>query len=308
MTPAGGDAIAAGPVRPSTGAFAQLVTLAPPVAATCCGRGAYCAGVPDHAEPPSPRHPAGGAGNTPQRTGAGAARPIEAVLFDFHGTLAQVEEPVTWVRAAAESCAAPLDLPAATALADRLVMAGRPGGPIPHRVPPHLIEVWAERDLYAHAHRAAFTGLAATVAGHVDGLPDALYERLLSPHGWLPYADAAPTLSALRAAGIRIAVVSNIGFDIRPLMAAWGMADLVDEFVLSYELGRIKPDPAIFRAACAALSVEPQNALMVGDSPADAGAVATGCAAYVVPAAPPGARNGLGAVIALVRGLAEEPA
>jgi HAD superfamily hydrolase (TIGR01509 family) len=161
--------------------------------------------------------------------------------------------------------------------------------------------------LYPHAHRAAFTGLAATVASHVDGLPEALYERVLSPNGWLAYADAIATLTALRATGVRTAIVSNIGFDIRPLLAAMGMTDLFDACLLSYEVGRIKPDPTFFRAACTAIHTDPESVLMVGDTPSDAAAVAIGCAAYVVPAAGPGASNGLGAVAALVRALAPEP-
>ena len=231
-------------------------------------------------------------------------RRVDAVLFDFHGTLAQVEDPISWVRAAATACGTPLEPGAATVLADRLVTAGRAGGPLPVRVPPHLIEVWAERDLYAHAHRAAFTGLAATVAAHLDGLPDALYERLLTPDGWLAYADAAATVTALRAAGVRTAVVSNVGFDIRPLLDAMGMGGLFDAHVLSFEIGRLKPDPAIFRAACLELGSDPEHTLMVGDTPADAAAVSIGCAAYLVPAAAPGASNGLAAVSALVNGFA----
>jgi hypothetical protein len=66
------------------------------------------------------------------------SRPVEAVLFDFHGTLAQVEDPVDWVLAAATACGATLDPARATGLADRLVAAGRAGGPLPARVPPHL--------------------------------------------------------------------------------------------------------------------------------------------------------------------------
>jgi HAD superfamily hydrolase (TIGR01509 family) len=247
-------------------------------------------GVPDHAEPPKPRpstHSAAGEHRPPPR------RPIRAVLFDFHGTLAQVEDPVAWVHAGAAECGVELARPRATVLADRLVTAGRAGGPVPHRIPPHLAEVWAERDLYPHAHRAAYTGLAATVRSGLEGLPEALYERCLRPEGWVPYADAAVTLRALRAARIPVAVVSNIGFDIRPLFAAWGMDDLIDAFVLSYEVGRCKPDPGIFLRACGALGVDPELALMVGDTPADAGAVRAGCTALVLPAAGPGRANGL---------------
>jgi HAD superfamily hydrolase (TIGR01549 family) len=252
--------------------------------------GAYGAFVPDQADPPIP-----GAPTEPGSIAAGPRR-TDAVLFDFHGTLAQVEDAVTWVRAAAAECGTALDVAHATILADRLVTAGRAGGPLPARVPPHLIEVWAARDLYEYAHRAAFTGLAETVDTPIEGLAEALYERILSPRGWRAYADAAATMAALKAAGKRIGIVSNIGFDIRPMFEAYGLADYVDAYVLSYEIGRVKPDPAIFEYACAKLQVDPENALMVGDTPADAAAVAIGCAAYLVPAAGPGVANGLAAV------------
>lgn len=148
----------------------------------------------------------------------------EAVLFDFHGTIAQVEDPLEWVLAAAAECGATIDVMKATWLADRLVTAGRAGGPLPSRIPPHLAEVWAERDLTTTAHRAAFAGLAATVEAGIEGFADALYARCLRPEGWRLYADTVPTLRALHDAGVPVAVVSNIGFDIRPLCDALGMA------------------------------------------------------------------------------------
>jgi FMN phosphatase YigB (HAD superfamily) len=48
--------------------------------------------------------------------------------------------------------------------------------------------------------------------------------------------------------------------------------------VLSFEVGAIKPDPAIFETALTRLGVEPAHALMVGDSDeADGGARDVGC-------------------------------
>ncbi|WP_063746646.1 HAD family hydrolase [Catenuloplanes japonicus] len=226
-------------------------------------------------------------------------RSIEGILFDFHGTLAQVEPPVDWVLAAADACGTTLEPARATVLADRLITAGRAGGPIPRRIPPQLAEVWAERDIYAHCHRAAYVGLADTVDSGIDGLAEALYERLLTPDGWSPYSDAAETLSALHDKGVPVAVVSNIGFDIRPHFEAWGLSAYVTEFVLSYEIGRIKPDPQIFERACKMIGVQPERALMVGDSAADAGAVKAGLATLVLPAAEPGRANGLWATLAL---------
>ncbi|GGM24258.1 hydrolase [Dactylosporangium sucinum] len=219
------------------------------------------------------------------------------MLLDFHGTLAQVEDPVRWVTKAAETVGVTLDRGRATVLADRLTTAGRAGGPKPHRVPPHLAEVWSDRDLSEQAHRAAYEGLAATVDAD---LARALYDRLLIADGWQLYADTLSTLHALRSAGVPVAVVSNIGFDLRMLAEELGFAALVDEFVLSYEVGRIKPDPAIFYKACAALRADPERTLMVGDTPTDAGAAAAGCSVLVLPESEPGRIHGLGGILRLL--------
>jgi FMN phosphatase YigB (HAD superfamily) len=57
--------------------------------------------------------------------------------------------------------------------------------------------------------RAAYAGRLATRSD--AALADALYERILAPEGWRAYPDALPTLAALRARGIAIAAVSNVG-------------------------------------------------------------------------------------------------
>jgi FMN phosphatase YigB (HAD superfamily) len=246
-------------------------------------------GVPPASPSPSPRVPH-------QR------RRVEAVLFDFQGTIAQVEDPVEWVLAAAAECGVTLDHIRATSLADRLLTAGRAGGPRPARVPPHLAEFYADRDLGPDAHRSAYAGLAATVDAGIEGFAQALYGRLLRPEGWRVYLDTVPTLQALYAAAVPVSVVSNIGFDIRGLCDVLGFARYVTSWVLSYEVGRCKPDPAIFRYACRTLSVEPEQALMVGDTPADAAAVDVGCQVLILPAAPPGGANNLSAVLALALG------
>jgi len=224
-----------------------------------------------------------------------------AVLFDFHGTLVQVEEPIGWVVEAAAACGHRLDRAEAAGLAEALVAAGRAGGPFPARVPAHLEEAWRGRDLSPAANRAAYTGLAETVGCGIDGLPAALYARLLTPQGWQCYPDTMRVLRELRCRNVRIAVVSNIGFDIRPIAEGLGFAALVDAWALSCEVGAAKPDPAIFTAACGLLGVAPEETMMVGDTPADAGAVAAGCTCLVVPVRPAGAGNGLPAVLELAR-------
>jgi HAD superfamily hydrolase (TIGR01509 family) len=226
-------------------------------------------------------------------------RLLDAVIFDFHGTLAITQPPVTWVGAALVQLGLALDHGRLTVLADRYALSGGLPGVAPReaRVPVELAEAWADRDLSAYAHRTAHVGLASTVDSGIEGLAEAIYERVLTPQGWVVYPDAVPTIRALREAGVAVGVLSNIGFDIRPHLTAWGLGDL--PVTLSYEVGLIKPDPKIFLRACAALGAEPERTLMVGDTPGDAGAVNAGLRAFIVPAADPGQANGLGAVLAL---------
>jgi len=225
-------------------------------------------------------------------------RLLDAVLLDFHGTLATTRDPITWIGAALVDLGVTLDRGKLTVLADRVAASGGlPGVPGTVRVPPHLAEVWIDRDLSEYAHRAAYTGLVETVPAGIEGLADAVYARVLEPAGWTLYADALSTISALRAAGVSVGVLSNIGFDIRPHLNAWGLGDL--PATLSYEVGRTKPDPKIFLAACAAVGAAPERTLMVGDTPKDAGAVAAGLRALIVPAAPAGKANGLSAILRL---------
>lgn len=214
---------------------------------------------------------------------------ITAVLFDFAGTLAMPEERDAWL----EACGADL------AHGDALDRAGRPG-PTLAAVPPELLEVYEARDHDPGAHRAAYTGLFETVVE--PGLATVLYERTLVTEGWRAYADAVPTLEALRALGVRTALVSNVGFDSRPILDGLGMLGLLDAVVLSYEVGAIKPEPEIFRAALEALDVDAGSALMVGDHAADGGAVALGVRSLLLPYSPPGGVHGLDAVVALVEG------
>ncbi|MEU5050343.1 HAD-IA family hydrolase [Streptomyces sp. NPDC021096] len=209
---------------------------------------------------------------------------MKGVLFDFSGTLFRVESTASWLRAALERSGIRLPEGEFAELVRRLEEAGAlPGGVAPRAVPPQLAEAWAGRDASREQHRAAYVGVARQVPLPDPALYDVLYARHMEPAAWRPYADAAEVLGELRRRGIRTAVVSNIGWDLRPVFREHGLDELVDAYVLSYEHGVQKPDPQLFRAACEALGVPPGQALMVGDDPrADAGAAGIGCAVRLV--------------------------
>jgi putative hydrolase of the HAD superfamily len=215
-----------------------------------------------------------------------------AVLFDFSGTLFRVESAESWLRAALAERDLTLPEPELTETARALEAAGAlPGGAHPHHIPAEIGEVWELRDLGSAHHRAAYTGLARRVPLPDPALYDALYDRHMTPAAWSPYPDALEVLAGLRERGIPIAVVSNIGWDLRPVFRAHGLDRYVDTYALSYEHGIRKPDPRLFQLACTALDADPRAVLMVGDNRhADGGATALGCTVHFVDHLPPAHR------------------
>ncbi len=209
---------------------------------------------------------------------------FKGVLFDFSGTLFRIESARDWLRAVLDErgdAAPEADL---SRWAAELEAAGAlPGGSSPQRLPPHLTDLWVTRDKSEELHRAAYTTLARQVELPDPGLYDALYDRHMTPAAWRPYPDAAEVLRTLRERGVGVAVVSNIGWDLRPVFRAHGLDGWVEAYVLSYEHGVQKPDARLFRTACEALGQDPGDVLMVGDDrSADGGAAELGCGVHFV--------------------------
>ena len=96
------------------------------------------------------------------------------------------------------------------------------------------------------------------------------------------YDDVKDTLAALRAAGLRIGLVSNSARDVHEFARHHGLD--VDAGISSFHHGRTKPHASIFRAVLDLLDVEPPEAAMVGDTIADdvEGARALGMRAILV--------------------------
>jgi FMN phosphatase YigB (HAD superfamily) len=224
-------------------------------------------------------------------------QPITSVLFDFHATLVDGGDP----------CAT---LDAAWAKVGRMGSAERElGGERYQRVAQQVHHLWdrvrevdpqGQRDLSPELHRAAFDALIGRLPD-VDGdLAQAFYEVM--PDMWRPYEDTLPTLQELKRRGIRIALVTNVDSDIRPVMARWHLLELFDAVVLSCELGIVKPQAAIFQHALDALGTAAGNALMVGDDPfGDVGAAVLGVRTLLLPRTE-GSSHGLGLVLRIICG------
>ncbi len=162
-----------------------------------------------------------------------------------------------------------------------------------------LSRVWAEvkresvasselakrRDSSAEAHRRCWLDLLRPFDRLHPGAAEAIYLDQPNPAGWHPFDDTLEVLSTLSARGIPIGVVSDIGWDLRPIFKYFGADVFVTTWVLSYEHGTEKPDPHLFELGCQGLGSAPGRTLMVGDSvEKDAGAARAGLTALTLPA------------------------
>jgi HAD superfamily hydrolase (TIGR01509 family) len=211
---------------------------------------------------------------------------VQAVMFDYSGTLFRLEEDESWFHGI-EVDERQVDGHVQAELMRRLTApTGRSV-----EMTEEAYHAWVNRDLAPHLHREAYLHVLRE-SGLAEHHAESLYDRVINPASWTAYPDTAVVLKGLHGQGIKTAVVSNIAFDVRPAFAALEAADDIDEFVLSYEVGAIKPNAAIFETALSRLGVDAAHAVMVGDSDeADGGARALGCGFVLVDPLPTAQRT-----------------
>lgn len=163
---------------------------------------------------------------------------IKAVAFDVFGTLVRIERPTRPFRR----------------LVRALHEAGRPRQ--------------ADDGMRAMSNVLSLRHAAELFGGVVSeqtllALEADLAEELRSI---TVFDDVAPTLTALRDRGIKIALCSNLAapygppvldlLPVKPDFCAW-----------SYEVGAVKPQDAIYRYLCEGIDCRPDEVLMIGDTP-----------------------------------------
>jgi putative hydrolase of the HAD superfamily len=197
--------------------------------------------------------------------------PVQAVIFDWGGTLTPwhtVDHATLW----RDVCA----LHFAAELAERYAAAIRAAE----------WDLWrvAERD-----HRSATLDHVLQRAG--VPAPEAFLASYFA--AWEPHTrtdpEAGELFRGLRAAGIRIGVLSNTMWPRsmhEQVFTRDGVLGLIDGAVYSSEIDWTKPHPEAFRAAMAAVGVsDPAACVFVGDRPYDDvyGAKQAGMRAVLVP-------------------------
>lgn len=192
--------------------------------------------------------------------------PVRAVIFDWGGTLTPwhtVDLGQQWRVFAREVQGIPIDsddvpqedLDRAQEIADRI-----------HSVESAAWQRVKEDHVSAHLDEILTeAGMSPRDDRHHVAL--AAYRRFWEPHTHTD-PEVRPLLEGLRERGLRTGVLSNTiwsGDYHREIFERDGVLDLIDGDVYSSELRVVKPHAEAFEAACAAVGVDPVNAVYVGD-------------------------------------------
>ncbi len=109
-------------------------------------------------------------------------------------------------------------------------------------------------------------------------IADGELDMMLQAYDWQPvagiepYADTLPVLHSLKEQGYKIGLITNA---MQPIwmrdieLRAYGILEYLDARVTSGDVGYIKPHPFIYWQVLETLAVEPQQAVFVGDRPAN---------------------------------------
>ena len=87
-----------------------------------------------------------------------------------------------------------------------------------------------------------------------------LYAKNLTPR-----KGAIETLTALRASGLKVGLITGCAWEVPALWPDTHFVPLMDFTVFSCVAGMSKPDPRIYELACEGLGVRPEDCLYVGD-------------------------------------------
>lgn len=200
---------------------------------------------------------------------------VEAVVFDWGGTLTpwhDIDLVEQW------SAYAVVYDPTDAGLAARLAAAE--------------VSLWREQQASGGANGTGtldhvFASCGVDTSQERHGVALAAYLEAWEPHT-LADPDARPLLEALRAAGLRVGVLSNTlwpRWHHEAVFSRDGLAPFIDAAVYSSEIPVAKPHLDAFRAVIEAVASTPDLTVFVGDRPWDDvhGAQQAGMRAILIP-------------------------
>ncbi len=111
--------------------------------------------------------------------------------------------------------------------------------------------------------------------------PDEIFEELYSYYAagkaWRVFDDVPSAVDAFRAAGMKMAVLSNFDFRLHRVLHETGIADYFELVITSADVGARKPDPRILHRFLRDAGVAREDVCLVGDSETADGGAAEAC-------------------------------
>ncbi len=125
----------------------------------------------------------------------------------------------------------------------------------------HSLEFWQN---YARQYLLAY----GCFQEQAQLLAAQIYTRLTEEHHPtnLLAPDAHETLTALRARGYTLGLITNRSRPCHEELETLGIAHYFDLILTAGEINAYKPEPAIFEHALTRTGIQPQNALYIGDN------------------------------------------
>jgi putative hydrolase of the HAD superfamily len=188
--------------------------------------------------------------------------PLRAVLFDVGETLVHPAPSFPELFSTVVAAEGHTRSPDAVIDASRAVF---------HRfsAPARDVELWTTSpERSARFWKSVYERMLSELGIPDDGhLADVLYARFTDPANYALFDDVVPTLDELEAAGLVLAIVSNFEAWLEDLLGTLGVRDRFAVRVISGREGVEKPDLRIFQLALERLSLDPVDAMYVGDNP-----------------------------------------
>lgn len=100
----------------------------------------------------------------------------------------------------------------------------------------------------------------------VETVAQEMYDEWAQHHHFSLYEDVPEAFRRLRAAGVRLGLISNGNRCLESFQSHFELDGLIAVTISSSEYGFMKPHPSIFQAALDKMQVPAREAAMVGDS------------------------------------------
>lgn len=132
--------------------------------------------------------------------------------------------------------------------------------------------IQGDRGLYSTSEEVEHKRWRAIVADVLPEIPDPdrafdeLWDHFGRPEAWACFPDVAPAIAAIREAGLKVCIGSNFDSRLRLVIAGLPeLAPILDDPLISSEVGYRKPHEAFFEAVAKRLELPADRILSVGD-------------------------------------------